>query len=223
MNKEVRSMLETMYTAFREHAQDALTAWDRFIEFIAADHRPKLFYQLNHKFEWLFEDSKLVERIEQTYNPSLLQSDYYDHLGEMYVEQVLGTTGGKAGRVYLTPDEVNQEMAYQVANQSGQPPYVLDLQAQTGRLLMAVHKFDPRARLYGIEPDIRLLRIARTNLIIHGITACLLNADSHKHELDVHYEAGRFNWKHCNSWYSCLDKLKPITRSPLKPKNNGRK
>jgi type I restriction-modification system DNA methylase subunit len=214
-------MLESMYDAFREHSKDSLTAWDRLIEFIAADHRPRLFYQLNHRFEWLFEDSRLVEKLEQTYKPILMQSDYYDHLGEMYRDSVIAQQKGDSTGFILMPEAAAKTMAEEVIAEDEQPLYIVDPVAGTGRMLMAIHRRVPKAHLFGVESDLRTLRIAYTNLAIHGIRALLLHADRLSHEIDLACDEGRFNWKYCNSWYSCKEKLKPITHSTLKPKNNS--
>lgn len=214
-------MLETMYQAFCEHTQDPVTAWDRFVEFIAADNRPTLFYQINHRFEWLFENSELVRKVEQTYLPILMRSDHYDHLGEMYIEHVLSPDEAKAKGIKLTPHGLAQLTARETIGEDERPLYIVDPAAGTGRLLMAVHEYAPKAHLLGVESDLRLLRIALTNLAIHRIHACLLHADSHTHEIDLRREEGRFNWNYANHWYSCMDKLKPVSaHSTLKPKNN---
>jgi len=213
-------MLETMYHAFCEHTQDRVTAWDRFIEFIATDHNPRLFRQLKHNFEWLFEDSRLVEKIEQTYSPGLLESDYYDHLGEMYQEHVSPKQKENSTVFTLMPDEVAHTIAQEVINKDKQPAYIIDPMAGTGRMLMAIHHCAPKAHLLGTEPDLRSFRIAYTNMAIHDIHALLLHADSHTHEIDLRREEGRFNWNYANHWYSCMDKLKPVSaHSTLKPKN----
>jgi len=82
----VKTMLNSLYDAFREKFDNNAKAWDNYLEFIAADHSPLILPQLNHKFEWLMEDSELVNKIFDIYKPHLLQNDRYDYLGDIYKE-----------------------------------------------------------------------------------------------------------------------------------------
>ena len=90
---------------------------------------------------------------------------------------------------------------------------ILDPAVGSGRLLMAAYKRAPHARLFGVDIDLRLVRIAFANFTIHKIPGYLLHADSLCHEIDIATEDGRNNWQHANRWYSCMDKLTPLSKS----------
>ena len=212
MKKEVRDMLETMYGVLNRKFNDSVKAWDSLVEFLAADNCAPLLYQLDHKFEWLFEDSRLAEELMKTYDVQLLRSDYYDHLGEMYLEKIVSTTEAARKGLFLTPMNVAETMAAMTVGESKEPLKILDPAVGTGRLLMAAHKRAPNSMLFGVDLDLRALRIAFTNFAIHNISAYLLNADSLLHEIDISKEEGRRNWRYANRWYSCTDKLNPASK-----------
>ena len=62
---------------------------------------------------------------------------------------------------------------------------------------------------FGVDSDLRLLRIAATNFYVHNIQGYLLHADGLIHETDISSEDGKYNWQFANSWYSNMDKLRP--------------
>lgn len=214
MNPLVRTMLENMYDKLDRRFRDSSKAWDSLIEFLAVDHCAPLLYQLNHKFEWLHGDSRLAQSVMAAYDPKLLKSDYYDHLGEMYLEHILSKSEAARRGIFLTPSEVAQMMASMTIQSTNQQVNVLDPAVGTGRLLMAAHRQVPNARLFGVDTDLRSLRICFTNCAIHDITAYLLHADSLQHEIDIAKEDGRHNWQYSNRWYSCMDKLTQVISDP---------
>ncbi len=203
-------MLESMYDLLTGKFHYSVKSWDNFVEFLAVDNCGSLFLQLDHKFEWLFEDSKLANSLMQTYDPELLRSDYYDHLGEMYLEKLVGTRQAQERGQFLTPMNVADSMAAMTIGQTDKPVRVLDPCVGTGRLLMAAHKQAPNALLFGVDVDLRALRIAFTNFAIHGISGYLLHADSLLHDTDISTDVGRHNWEFANRWYSCMDQLEAL-------------
>ena len=209
MNSHVRTMLENMYALFSNAFHDPVKAWDYFIEFLAVDNCASLLYQLDHKFEWLMHDSKLMEAVKTTYDLKLLKSDYYDHLGEMYLEKFVSNAVAKRKGMILTPMTLADSLAKMTIREQDILINVLDPAVGTGRLLMAVHKRAPDANLFGVDIDLRSLRIAFTNFAIHNISGYLLHANSLIHDIDIATEQGRQNWRYANKWYSCMDKLKP--------------
>lgn len=213
MRQEVRAMLDKMYDLFTREFHDPVKSWDYMIDFLAVDNCGQLLYQLNHKFEWLFENSRLVKEIKETYNHKLLKSEVYDHLGEMYLEKIVSSQQAKKRGMFLTPMNVADMMAEMTLLSDNKEPNVLDPAVGTGRLLMSAYKVSPKARLFGVDIDLRALRIAFTNFAIHNITGYLLHANSLLHEIDIAEEGGMHNWQYANRWYSCMDKLKPATRS----------
>lgn len=210
MNQDVRKMLESMYDLLNQKFNDSVKAWDSLIEFLAVDNCGSLYYQLNHKFEWLFEDNDFARRLMKTYDFELLKSDYYDHLGEMYLERIVGQNEVRRKGLYLTPMNIAETMAVMTISSTDEKIRVLDPAVGSGRLLMAAYKKAPNSILFGVDIDLRVLRIAFTNFAIHNISGYLLHANSLEHEIDISTENGMYNWQFVNSWYSHMDKLKEI-------------
>ncbi len=210
MNSNVREMLESMFDLFTEKFADMVEAWDHFVEFLAVDNHGSLICQLDHKFEWLFEDRKLCEALMKIYDPELMRSDYYDHLGDMYWEEVLGKGNAARGRSFLISWREAQSTAAKHTAETDETLRILDPVAGTGRLLMATHKRAPNTLLFGVDVDLRALRIALTNFAIHGITGYLLHANTLQHQIDPSTEDGRANWQYSNRWNSGIDELIPL-------------
>ena len=209
MNSEVRIMLDKTYRLFCNKFDDRTKAWDNFIEFLAVDHRCQLLYELDHKFEWFMDDNALVKAVSQVYDPQLLKSDLYDHLGDIYQQQVITETEAKAKGMFLAPPEAGgmlSDMCFSETEESGN---ILDPTVGTGRLLMAVHAIAPNAKLFGVDKDVTYLKIALTNFAIHDIKGYLLNADSLYHETDISKVNGKYNWQYANRWPSYIEQLKP--------------
>ena len=214
-------MLEDMYDLISKKHNDPIKAWDSFIEFLAVDNCPPIFNQLDHKFEWLFEDKELADEIIKTYDVDLLKSDYYDHLGEMYLEKIVSKNEASRKGQFLTPMNVADAMADMTIEKTENSIKILDPAVGTGRLLMAAHKKAPNGLLFGVDIDLRALRVAFTNFAIHNISGYLLNADSLYHEIDISKVEGAQNWKYANRWYSCMDKLKPMKNVNVPTSNQG--
>ena len=208
MNQEVRKMLENMYNIFSKKFKDEVIAWDHFIDFLAVDNCGSLIYQFRHKFEWLFEDNKLVNSLMSIYNPALLRSDYYDHLGEMYFEKILNPKQSQDRNLSLMTMNDAYTMAKMSFGETDAPLKILDPVVGSGRYLMAVYKIAPNALLFGVDTDLRALRIAFTNFAIHGIQGYLLHADTRIHDTEIDTDEGIYNWQFANKWYSHIDKLK---------------
>lgn len=226
MHSEVRTMLDKTYALFLERCGEKTQAWDQFIEFLAADHNPLLMYQLNHKFEWLLK-SDLSNTVADIYDPCLLKADVYDHLGDMYLEKIATSDEARDLERLLRPTESYLNATVKLfGKRSKRPESILDPEAGTGRWLMAVHSVSPDAKLFGVERNLRLYRIAYTNLAIRGIKAYLLHADQQNHQIDIATKNGEHNWEFANVWNPCQDKLKPITdpkASPNKPQSTFKK
>jgi type I restriction-modification system DNA methylase subunit len=221
MNPNVRVMLEEIYHSFRKKYPEGEISWDYFIDFLAADNFAPLIFDFNHKFEWLFRDKEIAQAILEFYDPLLLSSDYYDHLGDMYLEYFPQNSDKRILQTLSIPKNLEELLADKMLKHSGLALNVLDPKAGTGRLLMSVHKSLPNCCLFGVESDIRALRIALTNMLIHEIPAFLLNADILKHAVDLADSDGKYNWKFANHWYSCIDKLKPKASSQNTPPINA--
>ena len=208
INLEVRTMLETMYEILKGRFPDPVTAWDRLMEFLILDHRPLCFIDLNNSIEWLFKDSTLTDELMKVYNSELLRTDYHDYLGQMYFEKFISSQQVRELGQYLSSMRDAQNVAEKIIGQTDEKRTVLDPEAKTGRRLMAAHKIAPNAILFGVDEDLRLLRIAFINCAIHDIPSFLLHADTNKHETDIATDNGKHNWQYANKWHSCMDKLK---------------
>ncbi|MBN4081220.1 N-6 DNA methylase [Caldithrix abyssi] len=208
MKPEVRKMLEDMYEIFRGKFHDSVKAWDSLIEFLAVDNYAPLLYQLNHKFEWFFHDPSFSSSLKKVYDHDLLKSDYNDHLGEMYLEHIVGKKEGERKGLFLTPMNIAEAMAKMSLLNVEKEITILDPAVGTGRMLMAVNKQASNALMFGVDVDLRALRVAYTNFAIHGINGYLLHANSLEHEIDIATEEGRYNWQFANKWDSHWTELK---------------
>jgi type I restriction-modification system DNA methylase subunit len=125
----------------------------------------------------------------------------------MYLEKIVSKLD--TGRPLILPRMDKAEaLARKTINKTDQPVKILDKTVGTGRVLMSAYKRAPNSMLFGVDNDLRALRIAFTNLAIHDISGYLLHADCEKHELDIANDDGWYNWQYANRWYSCMDKLK---------------
>ena len=203
-------MLENLLDIFSEEFKDKLVAWDRFIEFLATDSRGSLIFQLDHKFEWLYQNNAFINRVLSAYDHKLLKSDYYDHLGELYLKRKASPKKDNSFPTSIFPTQVAETMADVIIPDTDERRRILIPDAATGRLIMATHKRAPKALTFGVESNLRLYRIAFTNLCIHGIYGKLLHADPEKHEVDIATRDGKHNWEFANSWSSHWNELKPI-------------
>jgi type I restriction-modification system DNA methylase subunit len=202
-------MLNYLYDIFYQKFKEPVKSWDYFIEFLMGDHNPAFIPQFTHRFEWLINESKLIQAINDTYNPKLLKQHYYDHLGEMYLENVVSKNEAYKKSQFLTPESVAETMAQISIKNKNEYLSIIDPAAGTGRLLMAAYKYAPNSLLFGVDVDIRCVRIGLTNFAIHNIPGYFLNADSLKHEIDISNKVGLHNWQFSNKWHSCMDQLKP--------------
>ncbi|MCP4603476.1 MAG: N-6 DNA methylase [Proteobacteria bacterium] len=212
MNPKVRAMLEKVYGLIDERFRDSRQSWDHFVEFLAVTNSAWLYRDLHNKLGWLFENPTLTEQLAQAYDSKLLTSDYYDHLGEMYLEKIVSPREAKRKGQFLTPQEVAGLLAQMTITETNKPINVLDPAVGSGRLLMAAHQIVPKAQLFGVDRDLYMIRMALTNFAIHNIPGYLLHANGLEHEIDIAAQAGRENWRYANRWDSAMDKLRPASR-----------
>lgn len=181
------------------------------------DHNPYLLKQLDHRFEWFFEDKTFAEKIMKTYDPKILKTDRYDYLGDLYVENQSRLSQCYKGQ-FLTPQNVVDMIAQMtLGEKTDKERNVLDPAVGTGRFLIAANPYAPNANLFGVDIDLRALRVAMTSCAIHHIPAYFLHADSLRHEIDLSKENGRYNWQFANAWHSCWEKLKEIETEDRAP------
>lgn len=196
-------LLDIYYKKFHSYN----TAWDNMIDFIAVDKMPLLLSQLNHKFEWV--DEEFGKKTRAVYDLIDVKSDRYDYLGDLYIE-MQGHSDKKRKGQFLTPDSIVEMMVRMTVDKIDRekPINVLDPCVGTGRFLVKANEMLPEANLFGVDIDIRALRIAMVNCATHNIRAYFLCADSLVYDIDIATENGRYNWQFSNRWYSCWDKLK---------------
>jgi type I restriction-modification system DNA methylase subunit len=208
-----RKIYENMYEILCRRFHDHNKAWDYLIEFLAVDNCPSLLSQLEHKFEWLFEDKDLADKLMSVYKPDVIKADIHDHLGDMYVENQSKSGKSNNGQ-FLTPDNVVDficKSTIEQAKDGDTPLNILDPCVGTGRFLIGAYNCAPNANLFGVDIDLRALRVAFTNCAIHNIRAYFLHADSLVHEIDISKPEGIENWQYANKWYSQWDKLKGMS------------
>ncbi len=212
MNQSVRTMLENMYELFYSKCHDQYKSWDHLVEFLAGDHSLSYFNQNKDNYKWILEDSDLVIKLLKTYDNKLLQSDFHDHLGDIYLENIVSKTEAKRKGQFLTPQHLGKMMAQMTIDKTDEKINILDPCVGSGRLLMEGYKQAPNATYFGVDLDLRMVRIAMTNFAIHGIKGYFLHANSLQHEIDISKDDGLANWQYANNWYSNIDKLKEINR-----------
>lgn len=208
MNLQVRAMLEKTFDCFSYAFSNPKTAWDRFLEFVLADHAYGMARQFNPDLEWLFTNEHLRSNLHRAYQRLVFTQDTYDHLGDLYVERLV-RTGIVEGQVELPKERTVEGMATMLATQCEYGQQVLDPAAGTGRLLLALRKAAPSCIPFGVEKNLDLVRIALTNFAIHAVPGFILHADSGKHEIDLASATGQANWSYANSWVSHWDSLHP--------------
>jgi len=206
---KVRKVYENMFNVLYHKFHDHNRAWDNLVEFLAVDNCPPMLLQMDHQFEWFYEDKKLAEELIAAYDMDLIKSDRHDHLGDLYVENQSRLSQSYKGQ-FLTPDNVVELMVQMTIPKTEDEINILEPAVGTGRFLLAANKYAPNANLFGVDIDIRAIRIAFTNCAIHNVSAYLLCADSLQHETYLHAPEGRYNWGFANRWHSCWDQLKEI-------------
>ena len=217
MNPEVRTMLEGMYAQVRREFKDPEIAWDRFMEYIAAENSMHLAEQMPGFLQWLFESSRLKKALPETYDMKLHGSDFHDHLGEMYEERLRTKELRTCLDLKFTSMDDAILLASKLIQETERELSIYAPAAGTGRLLMAAHKRAPNAHLFGSDPDLRAVRIGLTNFAVYDIPGYMLHANATIHETDLSTDAGQYNWRFSNNWDSCMDKLHPRVRPPKSP------
>ncbi len=205
-------MLENMYGLFNEKVQDKRKAWDYLIEMLAVDNRGSIIFEIGHKFEWLFDDKGLVKKVLDVYDGELLKSDYYDHLGDMYLHHIVPKSEELDKARYIMHQPPAEELSEMITAISKEIIRFVDPLTGTGRLLMAAHKKVPLARCFGVERDLDLYRIAVTNFAIFNIPGYILHDIASKEDIDPSRPFGNQNWKYANHWNPTTNQLNPIRK-----------
>lgn len=200
MQPKARALLEDLYDLFNRKTQDKKKAWNYLLEFLLIDSNVTHIFEIDHKFEWLFSDLGLVKKTREIYDDKLLREDGHDHLGDMYLDHFVPKSRVLKARNYIRNESTLDVLADTLLPVLDGPFRFLDIEAGTGRLIMAAYKKAPEAYFFGVERNLDLYRIALTNLAIHDIPAVILNADLGKYETDISLPNGRYNWQFANVW-----------------------
>jgi type I restriction-modification system DNA methylase subunit len=179
------------------------------LEFLAVDNCPPMIRDVPGHVGWFFENEGVRNKLIEAYDIKAVQSDLYDHLGDIYIENVVGVYQAQKQKLFFTPHSVASLLAKMTMHDNKkEQPSVLDPAVGTGRLLMAAYEYCPGARLYGVDNSLTMIKTAFTNAAIHSISMYLLHADSLYHVTDIALPEGRYNWQYANRWQSQMDKLK---------------
>ena len=212
IKNNARHVYEKIFDALYSRYNDSSKAYNRMLEFLAADNCPPMLADIGERIEWFFSDRELSEQIAGVYDLSEIKSDYHDHLGDLYEEHVIGPQEAKRKGLYLTPQPVVEVICKStLEGAKDKEVNILDPCTGTGRFLLAAARYAPKGRLFGVDRDLTMIRTAFTNAAIHNVSMYLLHADSLRHEIDIAKEDGRANWRYANRWDSQMDKLKAST------------
>jgi type I restriction-modification system DNA methylase subunit len=209
IRKEVRNVYDSLFKVLYDEYNDSNLAYERLLEFLAVDNCPPIIRDIDGQLNWFFENEDVRGKLIEAYDVKAVQSERYDHLGDLYLENVIGEYEAKKRKLYFTPHSVASALAKMtLEGNTKKQPNVLDPAVGSGRLLMAAHEYCPSAKLYGVDNSLPLIRTAFTNAAIHSISMYLLHADSLRHVTDISLPEGRENWRHANRWQSQMDRLK---------------
>lgn len=209
MADHTRGMLEKLYETFSQKYPESLKAWDNMLAFIASFHCGKIMAQFENELEWVAKEPDMLEQVRATYDPRLMKGSNSDALGDMYFESQLDNVQRRAKSYAKTPWDMVNVMSAAIVSATQTRLKIVDPCAGTGRLLLALATRAPNGVYFGIEDDLRISRIALTNLMIHDVHGYILNANYLMHATDLQTEAGRHNWRYSNKWYSQMHNLLP--------------
>ena len=212
MNPQVRSMLEAMYTCIHKREPDPGKAWDNLLELVAADNSALFMREFDRGLDWLFTDRGISAELLRIYQPALLRYECRDDLGSFYNSKFYRESGLENCVIQSRQRKMRDPSVNFLAPEH--PDSVLYMGVGSGGILMETHKRVPEAKLFGVETDLRLYRIALTNCAMHNIPALVLHADPYLHELDPSEPNGKYNWQFANRWNSYKDLLRPRYNRP---------
>jgi type I restriction-modification system DNA methylase subunit len=177
---------------------DYTRSFDVLLEFLAVNNRPYVLEQIPDRLEWLFSDLKTYERLVEAYDCEAVKRDF-DSLGDIYIDN-LGKISQSSRGQFFSPEEVCRFMAKMVAADRTEKKdgkiLVCDPAVGSGRMLLAAYdEFGDDAAYFGVDIDLRALRIAFINASCRGIEDFyLLHADSLLHDTRPNSP----NWKYAN-------------------------
>jgi len=198
-----------MFDILFQEYNDSHKAYDHLLEFLVADNYPPIIDDIESGVEWFFVNDDFADNILKTYKPYAIKSDKYDHLGDIYIENVIGQKEAGRKGLYLTPQHLVDMMCQMTIGRTDEQVNILDPCVGTGRFLMTANTYAPNAALFGVDNNLTMIRTAFTNSAIYQIPVYLLYADFLVHETDMSTPDGLYNWRFANRWQPQIDKLRP--------------
>jgi hypothetical protein len=64
-------------------------AYEHLLQFLAVDNCPPIMLDIEGKLEWFFANHDLAQQLIDAYKLDLIKSERYDHLGDIYLENVV--------------------------------------------------------------------------------------------------------------------------------------
>lgn len=206
-----------MFQIIQQSSKDSNEAYTYLLEYIVGNFNPKYIPQFDSKLEWYLSNPAVTEPLNKVYSQNLskLKEDFYDHLGELYIENVVSKADVKKHGLHLTPPQIVEFMTkatiHELPKPDDKPLYILDPAVGSGRFLLEAYRTVPNSRLFGVDINLDLVRTCITNLELRGIkNYCILHANTLLHELALDKEEGIYNWKFSNRWQSHMKELKTM-------------
>lgn len=206
-----------MFKILQDSSENSETAYTHLLEFIVGNVNPHYIPQFDSKLEWYFNNTKLAEPLNKLYTNNLLQlrADFHDHVGELYLENVVSREDVKKQGLVLTPPAIVKFMTKaaidNIPKEDERPLNILDPCVGSGRFLLEAYKVAPKANLFGVDINLDLVRACVTNLELRNIKKhYILHANSLLHEIAITNDNGIYNWNFSNSWQSHIAELKTI-------------
>lgn len=180
MDQDAVTMLENLYAFFIEKFKNKALAWERLLEFLAVDNQAKIFWQVNHKFEYLWEDQDFTKKVMGAYDSEVLRNEKKDVLTDFYNSKVRPKTLG-----ILQSVTMNNLTLHKISCQA----------------FLEYCEANKPNRSYAITNDLQLYRILVTNLAIHDLPGKILLMPVGHYVLDITFPDGKFNWQFANHWH----------------------
>ena len=78
-----------MFDILYQEDDDSHRACEHLLQFLAMDNCPPILNDIDGKLECFFANQDLSKRLLDSYDLNLVQSERYDHLGDIYLENVV--------------------------------------------------------------------------------------------------------------------------------------
>ena len=196
MNFEVQDMLRNTYNCIKKETTNPNKAWDTLIAFILANNNPYYLLQTYKELTPILNKTKLQQQLLSLYNNSLLRTDRYDHIGELYQN----SNNYPLDKKLLSKQEINW-LTQKYVPETNKKISILDPNARTGRLLIATKKRAPNAILFGITKNVNEYRIALANASIHKLPIYLIHVKPDALHSSHSMQINKHSWKHANQWH----------------------